>query len=213
MSKATVTMCETTTGFGKITTLGAIPVETPGSTPVSPIAGLNPEYFSPQSVTSQPALLTRVLSTSKRAIPAFDMDLQNLLNDSNIVHRPAVQRQHTSSTMRGSASPQQQRFSQISSPQTALHMSNAQQYSLLAESINEMQPDIAFDDLNMLDSFVMGDPNQQSRINDYGLDMAFGTGGTGYDNTDWDMGQGMPASTGSLNLFEGFYFGNGSNGS
>lgn len=195
MNKATIAMCLNTTGFGKVTTLGSMPVETPGSSTVSPV-GID-GYFSPVSTTSQPG--HKRASSSKRTLPSFDMNLSDLFPDGQLAHRPP---QHSPPVQSGN-----QRAT--TSPQATYRITNTQQYAPLADSISQAQPELSFENCEFLDSFVVDGPNSQLWGNE--LDLGFGTGGTAgsYDDSVWDNVDGLASNNGGVDLFGGLFFGHG----
>ncbi|QIW97708.1 hypothetical protein AMS68_003226 [Peltaster fructicola] len=149
--------------------------------------GGDASYFSPLSTTSQPR---------KRKLPTFDMNLEELFQDSDLTHRPAALQP---------INPQD--ATRTTSPQATYRISNTQQYTPLANSINQAQPDLTFDTFDFLDSFTVSDPNQQFWGAE--LDLGFGTGGT---DASWDDIHGVASNNGGVDLFGGLFFGNGSTG-
>ena len=229
MSKATISMCEKTTGFGNASTLGSQPLNSPRG------------YFSDRGSVQLSASDTDQPKPSKRkmTMPKFDMNLKDLFSDEEIANRPLThqpklqgfgQLANQSSTSNFNALPalstnQPTTSYSFSNPQgspppaftspsqqTALpfSLSNQQPYAPFAETISQTQPDFSFDDMSFLDTFPVSDPNSGSWSGWSGgtsdLDLAFGTGGTGsYDsNGNWDPN--------GIDMFGGFFFGGDTSG-
>lgn len=231
MSKATISMCMSTTGFGNASTLGTQPLNSPRS------------YFgslgsSTQQATSGGAAAEQYPVKRRAQIPQFDMHLKDLFSDEEIANRPLTHQPKIPADFgrrAAPAAPQNQPFMPASykteqstytipSPRSSMNtshfqpqqppaglpyqVSNQQPYQHLAETISQTQPNFSFDNLDFLDDFPVADPNgawSNNAMND--LDLGFGTGGTGYDgNSAWE-------ANGGVDLFDGFFFGNtGGNG-
>ncbi|KAI7160267.1 hypothetical protein KC349_g3586 [Hortaea werneckii] len=229
MSKATISMVMSTTGFGNASTLGSQPLNSPEGS--SYFRNLCTPHHSPGSLQTQPAT----------QMPQFDMNLKELFSDEELANRtphfsyPSItmpQDSETSSpaysTMPNYSSPkqgnafarpamqatpgapqyqQQQQQPQPQSPASRQYpMTNAQQYQPITETILRGQPDFAFGDLDFLDTLPASDQPALGWGNPGEFDLGFGTGGTAYDpNGSWDP-------SGGLDLFDGFFFGNSGNG-
>ncbi|KAI7573374.1 hypothetical protein KC316_g11847 [Hortaea werneckii] len=229
MSKATISMVMSTTGFGNASTLGSQPLNSPEGS--SYFRNLCTPHHSPGSLQTQPAT----------QMPQFDMNLKELFSDEELANRtphfsyPSItmpQDSETSSpaysTMPNYSSPkqgnafarpamqatpgapqyqQQQQQQQPQSPASRQYpMTNAQQYQPITETILRGQPDFAFGDLDFLDTLPASDQPALGWGNPGEFDLGFGTGGTAYDpNGSWDP-------SGGLDLFDGFFFGNSGNG-
>ena len=81
MSKATIAMCEKTTGFGNASTLSSQPLNSLGG------------YFSRTNSMQQPATIEpeqpkAKTSRRKMTMPKFDMNLKDLFSDEEIANRP-----------------------------------------------------------------------------------------------------------------------------
>lgn len=221
MSKATITMCMTTTGFGSASSLGSHPLDSPGG-------GNGGGYFSPRSstisqLTGSAGGGAQVSKVRKSPFPALDAELRDLFSDEEIssIPRPgaaALTLQNTGGAYnmtQSTASPPPPQPQQ----QASYQLSNTQPYAPLADSIAQVQPDLTFDNLDFLDTFPVADPNQQFWGLGSELDLGFGTGGTAgaYDgggSNGWDAGGdgfGNPGG-GGVDLFDGFFFGGGNAG-
>ncbi|KAK4503715.1 hypothetical protein PRZ48_004630 [Zasmidium cellare] len=234
MSKATISMVMSTTGFGNASTLGTQRLNN------------SPEgYFAGQSnvrrAPTQPA-------EPKRPMPKFDMNLKDLFSEEEIAsrpltHQPKMQLQqglnirpeqrhppppppapamspisntHTSpQSTEGAYPPLQRTPSATISYQTA----NQQPYAPFADTITQSQPDFSFDNLDFLNDFPVSDPTaggfwgqhnnnnntNSSNMNDFTFDMGFGGGGGGAGG-GFD-GSGAWEANGEL--FDSFFFGSG----
>ncbi|KAK5699058.1 hypothetical protein LTR97_006707 [Elasticomyces elasticus] len=209
MSKATISMVMSTTGFGTTSTLGSQPLNSPGT------------YFqslslSRQSTDAQSDLHERI--TQQPLMPQFDMNLRDLFSDEELAKRPpgreiwgdaqlyqgntqTVPRLNREASTFSIMSPQsdaaiyQSQYPQQSN--TAYGTSNRQPYQAFAETVSRSQPDVSFDDLSFLDSFPVSDPSNTW----LGGNDGFGTSGTGFD------GNGAWEANGGVDLFDGFFFG------
>lgn len=226
MSKATISMCMSTTGFGNASTLGSQPLNSPSA------------YFSgrdtiQQRVDNEDAAMQPAFQP-RRQMPQFDMNLKDLFSDEELASRPAHQPKlpdfgqrmtTTSSTpyvplpthpalkQEPSAHSAQSPHSSIGTTQyqqqqpagPTYQVSNPSPYQQFAQPVSQAQPDYSFDDLDFLDTFPVADQdNIWGNSND--LDLGF-MGGTGFDaNGAWE-------ANGGVDLFDGFFFGNGAGGS
>ena len=228
MSKATISMCEKTTGFGSTSTLSSQQLNSPD------------EYFSSRGSMQQSASETAQLKPAKRkmTMPKFDMNLKELFSEEEIANRPLThqpklqgfrqQAAHSSPSSYDSpslstshqsisypfetqTSPPPSITLQTQQANLSFGISNQQPYVPFAETISQTHPDFSFDDMSFLDTFPVSDPNPGSwggwsgGMND--LDLGFGTGGTGsYDsNGNWDLN--------GVDMFGGFFFGGDGNAS
>ncbi|KAK5126127.1 hypothetical protein LTR85_011482 [Meristemomyces frigidus] len=223
MSKATISMCMSTTGFGNASTLGSQPLNSPSA------------YFSSRDGMQQRADNEDASMQSafqpRRQMPQFDMNLRDLFSDEELAGRPAHQPKLQGFGQRTTASssapyaplPVHPALKQEPSSHTAhsphssvgttqyqqqppgppYQVSAQQPYQSFAETIPQAQPDY-FEDLDFLDTFPAADPNNiWGNSND--LDLGF-TGGTAFDaNGAWE-------ANGGVDLFDGFFFGNGAGG-
>jgi hypothetical protein len=218
MSKATISMVMTTTGFGDTSTLSS-----------QPLNSLT-EYFRPQSIIPPSTTVGGDgVMRRKMLMPQFDMNLKDLFSDDEIANRPQVYQPRgtygTADTMANltldrvnssEVRSEPAAFSGMSPQSTAgashyshpaasnngqnFQVSNQQPYNGLVETISQVQPGMPFDDLSFLDSFPVADPNNSWSYNG-DLDLGFGTGGTGMDgNGQWESNAGP-------DLFDGFFFG------
>ncbi|KAK3070260.1 hypothetical protein LTR53_010781 [Teratosphaeriaceae sp. CCFEE 6253] len=221
MSKATISMVMSTTGFGDASILASQPLNSPGG------------YFRSLSLTqsnveTQAAQHERVLR--RAALPQFDMHLRDLFSDDELANRPPMYQPKRQSfgnarlftqapdahslpalktetntfsivSPQGSSSePSHYRAPAKHPPSLSYQVSNQQPYQPFAETISKAQTDFSFDDLSFLDSFPVADPsNAWAGAND--LDLGFGTGGNGFD------GHGAWEAKGGVDLFDGFWFG------
>lgn len=204
MSKATITMCMNTTGFGN------------GSTSLSTRPPKIPEDYFDQTNFSMP-------KAKQRPIPKFDMNLKDLFSDDEMsrsssrqMHQPRresssssrnqlpdyIDTSSSSGTMLSLTSPQQQTTQQPLS----YAVSNQQPYAPFAETISSIYPETDFSNLDFLDSFPISDPTNAPWDGGFAnpeLDLGFGTGGMGYDGA---------MDNGNIDLFDGFFFGNSGSG-
>jgi hypothetical protein len=215
MSKATISMVMSTTGFGNASTLSSQPLNSPS------------EYFRPQPIIPPVTAAGDDVGRRKLPMPQFDMNLKDLFSDDELANRPPayqprayghadpiaslgldrvpsaeVHSEHSAFSVMSpqSTSGASQYHHQAQSSAHAFQLSNQQPYNGLAETISQVQPDMTFDDLSFLDSFPVADPNNAWAYSG-DLDLGFGTGGTGMDgNGQWDSNAGP-------DLFDGFFFG------
>ena len=232
MSKATVTMCMNSTGFGSQSNLGTQPVATAG--------GYFGQRNSIQRTLSQDQ--TPDAPRYRKPIPRFDMNLKDLFSEEEIDNRPVTRPPNAPAFLRSqnpaappisldfktppvptvqqsesfafsSASPQSSTggSQHQSAPQSApdvspsfsYQISNQQPYQPFAETISQAQPDFTFDNLDFLDTFPVADPSQNLWGNSNELDLGFGTGGlAGFDSS------GAWEANSGVDLFDGFFFGN-----
>lgn len=223
MSKATISMCMSTTGFGNASTLGTQPL----NSPTSQFRGV--DRAQQRSGSTGPA--TQSSFQPKMPMPQFDYNLRDLFSDEELASRPLAHQPKLHGFGHGTTTPlspytplpmhpalqQEQSTQSALSPQSSLgavphqqpsapsyQVSNQQPYQPFAETISQAQPDFSFEDLDFLDTFPVSDPhNTWGNTND--LDLGF-TGGTGFD------GNGAWEANGGVDLFDGFFFGNGGNG-
>jgi len=225
MSKVTISMVMSTTGFGNSSTLG--------SQPLNSLHG----YFSRKGGrqhSASPATSQAQPSPFKAQMPQFDLNLKDLFSAEEIANRPITHPPNlqnlTSSRRTGqSASFEAADMAQSNADTPALANTNAhtfsgrEQYDMqnqpatstypMADQQHEYrppfdqtisQPDFTADDLGFLDTFPIGEPNTNPWVNGNDLDLGYGTGGTGFD------GNGAWEANGGVDLFDGFFFGNGS---
>ncbi|KAK5687419.1 hypothetical protein LTS10_001557 [Elasticomyces elasticus] len=210
MSKATISMVMSTTGFGTTSTLGSQPLNSPGT------------YFQSLSLSRQSTdAQSDVHITQQPLMPQFDMNLRDLFSDEELANRPpgrqiwgdaqvyqgnttqTVPRLNREASTFSILSPQSSGDTGIYQPQypqqsnTAYGTSNRQPYQAFAETVSRSQPDVSFDDLSFLDSFPVSDPSNTW----LGGNEGFGTSGTGFD------GNGAWEANGGVDLFDGFFFG------
>ncbi|KAK3650657.1 hypothetical protein LTR56_006062 [Elasticomyces elasticus] len=211
MSKATISMVMSTTGFGTTSTLGSQPLNSPGT------------YFqslslSRQSTDAQSDLHERI--TQQPLMPQFDMNLRDLFSDEELANRPpgreiwgdaqlyqgntqTVPKLNREASTLSILSPQSSNdpsLYQLQYPQQSnatYGTSNRQPYQGFTETVSRTQPDVSFDDLSFLDSFPVSDPSNTW----LGGNDGFGTSGTGFD------GNGAWEANGGVDLFDGFFFG------
>ncbi|OQO10181.1 hypothetical protein B0A48_04538 [Cryoendolithus antarcticus] len=102
-------------------------------------------------------------------------------------------------------------------PQPTYALSNQLPYQPFAQTISQQQPDFSFENLDFLDTFPVSDPSRtaywgNTNGNTNGgaeLDFGFGMGGTaGFDGGMASDGQNW-GDGGGVDLFDGFFFGNG----
>lgn len=220
MSKATIGMCMSTTGFGSVSSLGTQPVETPGGNWASDtsLAGQSPiDVFSPRSDAGQSATFAGAkiqADSSRRMLPKFDMNLNSLFSDDELTQKPlAPMMQATlSSPTASSQSIHAPQLRTQRSSTTSYEMSNTAQHAPLATSINAAQPEMQFDKLDFLDSLMIENPSQPLWMDGFELDLGFGTGGTAGQEVDpsghWQSSTDeSKAHNGGVDLFDGFFFG------
>ncbi|KAK4552032.1 hypothetical protein LTR86_010709 [Recurvomyces mirabilis] len=230
MSKATISMVMSTTGFGNASTLGSQPLNSPGG--YIRTSDLAPHVMSTKTARHQP-------HRAKPPMPQFDMDLKSLFSDDELANHASVYRpnmpafdgsafnlapeqqmspllptapmappelrtdtsSYTSATPDSSTGASQ--YSMQPSRQSLtlpFQITNQQPYHGLAETITQSQPEYSFDDLSFLDSFPVTDPSGIWHP-PTDFDLGFGTGGTGQEsNGMWD-------ANGPPDLFDGFFFG------
>ena len=82
MSKATISMVMSTTGFGNASTLGSQPLNSPGG------YIRTSDLTAPQVMTSNPA--RNQAHQVKTPMPQFDMDLKSLFSDDELANRAPV---------------------------------------------------------------------------------------------------------------------------
>ncbi|KAK6437851.1 hypothetical protein LTR95_005946 [Oleoguttula sp. CCFEE 5521] len=141
--------------------------------------------------------------------PSSAMGLYNTLSPrsttSAAVHSPAS---YTSQVLPNNAA------------QPTYAMSNQMPYQPFAQTISQQQPDFSFENLDFLDTFPVSDPsgtaywgNTNGNTNGGAeLDFGFGMGGTaGFDGGMASDGQNW-GDGGGVDLFDGFFFGNGAIG-
>lgn len=237
MSKATISMCMSTTGFGPNSTLGTQTLSQGG-------------YFGLSSRSNpgaQPQQQPR-----RMPLPKFDMNLKDLFSEEEIANRPsahqlkdldfalplfrspyAAQQQHQPSSIvqqpnepfrspsNHGASPAA--FSNHPNSPLSLKPRPTQQQQIQSQQSQQLQPasssypstsDLPFD---FLDAFPLSDPTNafswmtaNNNNTTYGeLDLGFGTGGTA--GTYLFEGEGDDGG-GDVDLFDGFFFGGGGGG-
>ncbi|KAF2767810.1 hypothetical protein EJ03DRAFT_375804 [Teratosphaeria nubilosa] len=196
MSKATITYCLSSSGFGSLSTLASQPLNSPG------------RYFSSQKVMMQS-------HPDQNGDFVFDTNLKDLFSGEEI-----AQRHHQSQNARELNTspiglpyklpnpPLDQPMSNLSPAYSASQHSPCDQQAASGSSYRQLQPlqaqtDAIFDDLGFINDLPVGDA--WTNANEF--DLGFGTGGTGYDsNSAWE-------ANGGVDLFDGFFFGgNASNG-
>ncbi|KXL51045.1 MAG: hypothetical protein FE78DRAFT_26839 [Acidomyces sp. 'richmondensis'] len=226
MSKATISMVMSTTGFGNASTLGSQPLNSPRS--YFGRKGGRPHSTSPSTSQAQ-------LAPSNAQMPQFDLNLKDLFSEEEIANRPITHppnlqnfptsRQtggHSSSFGTGDMSQSNSEAPAFanSSPRTfsgsepydGRNQPANSSYPMANEQHEYRQPfdqtlsqtDFTADDLGFLDTFPIGVPNTNPWMNGNDLDLGYGTGGTGFD------GNGAWEANGGVDLFDGFFFGNGS---
>ena len=209
MSKATISMVMSTTGFGNLSTLGTQPLNSPEV------------YFNNQLSPEQ--YETQHSARRRMPMPEFDMKLKDLFSDEEIANRPFVPQQipmtlvpqdiesspvYNSLPMQPILKQERSSYSDQSSQHTSpeqflgqsFQASNQQPYQPFAETMAQAQPDFSMDNLDFLNTVPATDSyNTWGNPNDF--DLGLGTGGTGYDgNGSWE-------ANGGVDLFDGFFFG------
>lgn len=222
MSKATISMVMSTTGFGNASTLGSQPLNSPG--------GYFKNLRSPQQ--SPGASQTQ----SGQQMPQFDVNLRDLFSDEELANRPPTYRRVPAITMPQQSAASSPVFSEpahalargftTSHPEPGMqstsgpppqqdtqarqsyHMPDQQSYQqpFTESTMAPGQTDFSLDNLDFLDTL----PENSSGNNLWGnvneFEFGFGTGGMGYDgNASWE-------ANGGVDLFDGFFFGNPGNG-
>lgn len=222
MSKATISMCMSTTGFGNKSTLGSQPLNSPAG------------YFG--SMTGhQPDSTQAVLNAHRMPMPQFDMNLKDLFSDEEIANRPFNLGYNPRAQMPG-ANASARRFPSRSatsnrpapsninaeamqrleaasmSPPITYPVPNQQRTPMNTDAVNgfasDATPSNVFSVFDHFDGFYMQDDatdqgfwSQISNLhNPNDVEFGFGTGG--FDGT-WESG-------GGVDLFDGLFFGNAS---
>lgn len=83
MSKATISMCMSTTGFGNLSSLGAQPLNSPGGYFDERNNGLHQGYSSGERLSR-----TAIGHASRKPVPRFDMNLKDLFSEEELDRRP-----------------------------------------------------------------------------------------------------------------------------
>ncbi|KAF2099505.1 hypothetical protein NA57DRAFT_17572, partial [Rhizodiscina lignyota] len=264
MSRATIQMVLSTTGFGSPAKAGAAKP----STQQQPVEITDDAMSVSSMPQEQPA--SQQLPTSRMPYPRFDMDLRDLFTDDETAFRqfvrpsmnvPFMMQQQQAAMARQNTSNPPPTFSpslkqeeplsatsgmsnmQLSSPtlsQASSHMtqqaqhtspnftqiSNQMPYASFAQNIQSTYPDMAvFSELDWLDSFPVGSGTgapsaANSNFAAGGAGAASGNGDGGMGEVElgfgmgWDVGVGNHdwADGSGLDLFDGFFFGNGAGG-
>ncbi|USW48887.1 hypothetical protein Slin15195_G022060 [Septoria linicola] len=227
MSKATISMVMSTTGFGNRSTLGTQPLN-------------NPEgYFAENPESSRVKQEARTPHASRRQLPKFDMNLKDLFSEEEIASRPLHHQPKLQGFLRHipkqpsvspqlptnasprssneaanqSSSSQLQPFPQASPSSSAAFQAVNQQQQQTYRSFTEpaprpsSEPDFSFDNLDFLSEFPGVDPsaNFWGHASD-GTDLGFGNGANGGGGFD-----GSGAFEASGEVFDAFFFGSGGN--
>ncbi|KAK3057732.1 hypothetical protein LTS18_011461 [Coniosporium uncinatum] len=228
MSKATIQMCLSTTGFGpqaaSLSSRAQVKRE-PLTSPTPTMSAIDPALES-NSLTHQQRSFFASIQNSRVPIPRFDMNLRDLFSDEETdfrsFDRPSSQiqsnrppNQQLAPTSMGPPPLQQQHsYDGISSSHSQpnispYQISNQLPYQNLAQSVQSTYPSFeSFNDLNFLDSFSVngggsGVGNASNAPASNGTEPAdFNLFGMGWEggNHDWADGNGV-------DLFDGFFFG------
>ena len=214
MSKATISMCISTTGFGDASTLGTQSLNSPEG------------YFGQSGMTQVPTPIAQ--KQRQTTMPKFDMHLRDLFTDDEIASRPLVDPKLQNFGFARSSMPvqgynqhqglpllipgSQNSSNGIGPPPVAARQStdlgyqsspaqpNHQQYAEF-DNFQTAQPDFNVDSL--LDILPGVDMDQGLWTGADDLSLGFGTGGNGFDvNGVWE-------DHGGVDLYDGFFFGNG----
>ncbi|EME46127.1 transcription factor domain-containing protein [Dothistroma septosporum NZE10] len=222
MSKATISMVMSTTGFGNASTLGTQPLNHPDGY----FGGRSGPQRTPEQHTAPPP---------KRPMPRFDMNLKDLFSEEEIASRPVTHQSKLQGFLRPTPrqppmspqlptnavaaatsphgtegasrfSPREEYSSQHgrTSSSTSYQTANQPSYQPFSDTMTQTQPEYSFDNLDFLNDFpATSDPSTAiwgHASSD--MDLGFGSGGTaGFD------GSGAWEANGEL--FDSFFFGNG----
>ena len=218
MSKATISMVMSTTGFGNRSTLGTQPLNS------------SEGYFGGHSESHRVKQESQTSHSSRKQLPKFDMNLKDLFSEEEIASRPLHHQPKLQGFLRhipkqpsispqlptnasprnsdaASQSSQLQPYPQGSPPGTSGSFqppSQQQAYRPFTETLPgaSSEPDYSLDNLDFLSDFPVSDPgaNFWGNAGD-GTDLGFGNGG--FDGSGaWEA---------SGEVFDTFFFGNGGN--